>query len=105
MNQEVDWNLCILQESKEGNLSTVSNWFIDSLVHFNSGFAVVHYAFLDQTEGNLREFTVQDGVLSGVFDYLVLFTVKLGNLHVSSGNGASLATADFFNRAHFLWSI
>lgn len=105
LDQEVNWDFGILEESQQRLFSLVTDCFVSGVSHFDSGVTVVKDTFLDFLNGSIGEFTVVDSVLSRVLDWVLLFTMEFSNLHVSSGDGSGLSAADLVNLSHLFWGI
>lgn len=101
----MDWDFSLLEELDQTDFCSISNWDVQSfIVHFDSGFTVEKDALFNEFNHIVREFTVEEGILSAVFDESAL-TVELGNLHIVLSQSASFASADLLNTAHDLWGV
>lgn len=90
LDQNVDRDVGVLQEFHETNLSLVSNWHIVDSVHFDSSLTVVENTSLDFVERNIVQVTVEEGVLTSIFDRS-RFAVELSDLHLGRSYTSSLA--------------
>ena len=80
----MNWNISILKELKESNLSSISNWLVNRLIHFNSCIAVIKDALLDSVLSLFTNVTLCKGIFSVVND-LFAFAVELSHLHFIFG--------------------
>jgi hypothetical protein len=90
LDKKVDWDISILQESKESDLSGVTYWNVSGSIHFNSSRAVEQDTLFNEIQSLITKLTVKKGILSGVFD-LLIFTKELRHFHVSTSDSAGLA--------------
>ena len=92
----MNWNLCVLEELKKGNLGTVSDWDVAGGVHLDSGLTVIEDTFLDELDSVCGEFTMKKCIFSSVLD-LSSLTVELRHFHIVHGNGSCLTAAYFLD--------
>ena len=104
LDEQVDWDVGILEETEEADLGAVADWDVGGGVHLDSGVAVEEDGVLDALDALVGELAVEEGVLSGVLDSSS-FAVELGDPHVVPGDRAGLAAADLLDTTHLLWSI
>lgn len=104
LDQDMNWNISILQEFHEANLSLVSYWHVVDSVHFDSGFAVVEDTRLDFVESVWVQIAVKECVLAGIFDKFG-FAVELSDFHLSSGDTSGLAAKEIVDLTKLLWGI
>lgn len=98
------WDISILQELKKSNFGWVANWNVGSGIHLNSSGAVEKDTLLDEFKGDISQLTVEESVLSRVFDLLVL-AKELGDLHVTRGNCAGLTNENLVDLTHLLRGV
>jgi len=100
----MDWNIGILKEVKESNLSSITYCFVYRFIHFNSGITVIKNAFLNSQKSFLSQVTLNQSIFS-IVDNQSVFTVELFDFHFIFGQSASFAAANFLDTSHFLRCI
>jgi len=104
LNQNMNWNVSILQKLHKANLSLVSNWHIVDGIHFDSSLTVVEDTRLDLIESIGVQIAVEECVLTSILDWF-RFAVELSNLHLSSSYTSGLAAKKVIDLTKLLWGI
>jgi len=90
LNQNMNWNVSILQKLHKADLSLVSNWHVVDGIHFDSGLTVVEDTRLDLIESYWVQIAMEEGVLTSILDWF-RFAVELSNFHLSRSYTSGLA--------------
>lgn len=104
LNQNMDWDISILQKLHKANLSLVSDWHIVYGIHFDSGVTVVEDTRLDFVESVWVQIAMKECVLTSILDWFG-FAVELSNLHLSSGYTSGLAAEKVIDLTKLFWGI
>jgi len=104
IDQDMDWNICILKKLEESNFGAITNWLVNYIVHLNSCIAIVQNGFLNSRESFLAKFTFKESVFP-VIDDLSILCEELSHFHFIFGKSTCLSTANLLNTTHPLWSF
>jgi len=103
LNQNMNWNISILQELHKANLSLISNWHVVDGIHFNSGLTVIEDTRLNFIESVGVQIAMKECVLTSILDWF-RFAVELSNFHLSSGDTSGLTAKEIVDLTKSLWS-
>jgi len=104
LNQNMNWNISILQKLHKADLSLVSDWHVVDGIHFDSGLAVVEDTRLDLIESVGVQIAMKERVLTSILDWF-RFAVELSNFHLSRSYTSGLAAKEIIDLTEFFWGI